>query len=397
MQASHQRFGQKSMLHTEKVTDAEYHIRKFGYPFESHDVLTEDGYMLTLHRIPPRPTNDSARNNTFRSNKKARRSPVILHHGLLGASENWVFRGPNLDLCYILSDAGYDVWLSNARGNFYSRKHKSLNPDTDEKYWNFSFHEIGFYDLAASIEYILSLTQSPDLYFVGYSMGATVGYILCSTRPQYNSKIKLIVSLAPTAITAHKFSPYWKFLFNLVPTVGDSLVARNISELLPRRQLVSEVLTTICEDESPLQFICLTVMFLSVGIDHQQLNTSFVPSMFKYYPSGTSVKTVLHYYQLFTSGQFGPLLYGPEQNTTKLSKPLEYNLSKVTTPVSLHFGDGDALVTKQDNEALARRLSNVVGIFRVPFRHFNHLDFIWSSDSKRLLYDQVCMLMEKYR
>ena len=49
-------------------------------------------------------------------------------------------------LAYLLSDAGYDVWLSNARGNTWSREHVSLDscPNCTE-YWNFGFDEIGRY------------------------------------------------------------------------------------------------------------------------------------------------------------------------------------------------------------------------------------------------------------
>nr|CAD7425603.1 unnamed protein product [Timema monikensis] len=50
-------------------------VRKEGYPIEEHQVTTQDGYQLTLHRIPSR-------------NKNA---PVVyLQHGFLAASDFWV-------------------------------------------------------------------------------------------------------------------------------------------------------------------------------------------------------------------------------------------------------------------------------------------------------------------
>jgi predicted alpha/beta hydrolase len=59
-------------------------------------------------------------------------------------------------LAYVLANAGYDVWLGNNRGNIYSRKHQTLNPDKDTaKFFDFSFYELGKYDLPANVDYIL--------------------------------------------------------------------------------------------------------------------------------------------------------------------------------------------------------------------------------------------------
>lgn len=56
-------------------------IRRHGYDSESHIIQTEDGYILTLHRIP--------------SDKNGRkgRQPIFLQHGLLSSSADFVDAG----------------------------------------------------------------------------------------------------------------------------------------------------------------------------------------------------------------------------------------------------------------------------------------------------------------
>ena len=50
-----------------------------GYPAEVHQVITSDGYLLELHRIPHGAAGPSEN-----------RPPVLLQHGLLGSSADWV-------------------------------------------------------------------------------------------------------------------------------------------------------------------------------------------------------------------------------------------------------------------------------------------------------------------
>lgn len=102
-------------------------VAKYGYPIENHTMVTEDGYILTMHRIP------HGKNSTSRSTKV-----IYLQHGLLCSSGDWVLMGPEKGLAYLLADRGYDVWLGNARGNTYSRNHTKWNPDVDKKeFWDF--------------------------------------------------------------------------------------------------------------------------------------------------------------------------------------------------------------------------------------------------------------------
>lgn len=150
-------------------------IKTAGYKGESHQVETEDGYILNVHRVLP--------------NKQSQhKSPVFLMHGLLAASADYVLTGRDLALAYYLSDAGYDVWMGNSRGNKHSTNHKKYSFDSKE-YWAFSWHEIGFYDLPAMLDYTLNSTKSSKLFYVGHSQGTTSLLVLLSSRPEYNDKI----------------------------------------------------------------------------------------------------------------------------------------------------------------------------------------------------------------
>ena len=58
-----------------------------------------------------------------------------------------------------LVNAGFDLWLNNSRGNKFSRDHALLDistgsPEDIEKYWQFSFTELGKYDQPALWDYI---------------------------------------------------------------------------------------------------------------------------------------------------------------------------------------------------------------------------------------------------
>jgi lysosomal acid lipase/cholesteryl ester hydrolase len=150
-------------------------IKNSGYKGESHFVTTEDGYVLKVHRILPR-------------QQKSTKNPVFLMHGLLAASADYVITGPKIALAFLLADSGYDVYMGNARGNKYSTKHKKFSTDSKD-FWSFGWHEIGFYDLPAMLDFVLKFTKKTKLFYVGHSQGTTSLLVLLSRRPEYNEKI----------------------------------------------------------------------------------------------------------------------------------------------------------------------------------------------------------------
>ena len=60
-------------------------VARRGYPTETHYVTTADMYILQMHRIP-----------------NPGKPVVLLQHGLLCASSDWVMMGPELGLGEIL-------------------------------------------------------------------------------------------------------------------------------------------------------------------------------------------------------------------------------------------------------------------------------------------------------
>lgn len=102
----------------------------------------------------------------------------------------------------MLADNGYDVWLGNARGNIFSQVHETLDKSTHD-FWNFSFHEIGVYDVSAIIDYALNKNNKTSLTYIGHSQGTTVFFTLLSVKPQYNAKISTAYLMAPVVYMRH--------------------------------------------------------------------------------------------------------------------------------------------------------------------------------------------------
>lgn len=95
------------------------------------------------------------------------------------------------------------MWLGNARGTTFSRAHKRYDPDTSSEYWNYSFHEIGKYDLPAMINFALDTLNQTTLHYIGHSQGCTSFFVMLSLRPEYNQKIKSMHALAPAVLLEH--------------------------------------------------------------------------------------------------------------------------------------------------------------------------------------------------
>ncbi|KAM7381015.1 hypothetical protein PAMA_012044 [Pampus argenteus] len=257
-------------------------IHRWGYLAEEHQVVTEDGFILTVNRIPQ-----------GLKHTAGQRPAVLLQHGLLAAGSNWITNLPNCSLGYVLADAGYDVWLGNSRGNTWSRKHQTLSPD-QEDFWKFSYDEMALKDLPAVVNHILKVTGQEQIFYIGHSQGTTIAFIAFSAMPELASKIKLFFGLAPVATVAFSSSPMTKL--SILPDflIWDVFGRR---DFLPQSNMIKWLAEHVCAKKL-LSELCGNLFFILCGFDEKNLNMTRTPVYTTHCPAGTSVQNMVHWAQV---------------------------------------------------------------------------------------------------
>lgn len=353
-------------------------LEYFHYPGEKHTITTKDGYILEIHRIP-----------------NPGKPPVLLAHGILSSSADYIVMGPNKSLAFLLHDQKYDVWLLNYRGNRYSRKHNFLNPNNGPRFWQFSMHEIANFDLSATVDYIVSQTGQDRMFYVGHSMGTTIFWILLSDQPQYNDRFYNMQALAPVAFIGHMPSP---ILNQVVANMGalEVLLSMNGAfELFSHESMQRSNLKDLCL--TALQNPCFYILEDLVGPGVSKLEKTILTRVFGQFPAGASLKQFSHVVQLAKSKRFAKYDYGVVDNLRRygVTNPPSYNLKNCQVPLSLHYGLEDGIVGVKDVQYLATNLTSVVEINEV--HGYNHLDFLYNFASTEFLYGPMLKTFEEFR
>ncbi|EFX88863.1 hypothetical protein DAPPUDRAFT_311149 [Daphnia pulex] len=354
-------------------------IKNRGFPVEIHQVTTEDGYILELHRIPPK---------SFDTPKKV----VFLQHGVMQSSGTWVVNPSSRSLATLLAEQSYDVWLGNFRGNRFSRRHTTLNPDEPE-FWEFSWDEIGNSDIPSMIDYILKETGQPKLSYIGHSLGCGVFFIAMVKHPELNEKIEIMVALAPLSSFAHFTTEFLRVLTPFTNHIEVALNAVGVHGWLDSEGFGDRFLEVICE-QTYIQARYCKNWFRAVVGPSENLDPTLIPLFDANFLRGTSVKVIAQFAQNYNAGNvFQAYDFGRKGNLLRYGsiKPFEYHLGNITAPIYVFSGGRDRLVTPMDVDWLLSKLTNTIGSDRIS--DYSHLDFIWGNDVKEKLYDKVIALL----
>nr|XP_056706187.1 putative lysosomal acid lipase/cholesteryl ester hydrolase isoform X2 [Euleptes europaea] len=374
--------GQRRPVNPEVTMNISEIISFRGYPSEEYEVVTDDGYILSVNRIP------HGKGSQW---NKGEYPAVFLQHGLLAEGSDWVSNFDFNSLGFVLADAGYDVWLGNSRGSTWSRKHKNYTVKQEE-FWAFSFDEMAKYDVPASVNFILDKTGQKRIYYVGHSEGTTIGFVAFSSMPQLAEKIKMFFVLAPVVTL--------KFSVSTLIKLGKSpeqliKVVFGTKGFFPQNKIMKWLGTHIC-NHILLDDLCGDILFLFNGFNKNNLNMTRIDIYSAHYPAGTSVQNMLHWSQIVKSGQFRAFDWGSEAKNMahyNQSTPPYYRIKEMHVPTALWSGGHDRVADPQDVALLLPQIPNVVYHKNIP--EWEHLDFIWGLDAPQRMYKEIIQLMQK--
>ncbi|XP_011294673.1 lipase 3-like [Musca domestica] len=365
-------------------------IQRHGYPCENHTVTTPDGYILTLFRLP--------HGCLEMSDKGEPRPAVLIMHCLLCSSDFFVLNGPNDGLPFMLADAGYDVWLGNARGNIYSQRHVNLS-SLSEEFWDFSLDQIGLIDVPTKIDYILKTTSESKLHYIGFSQGTTVFMMLLSSQPSYGEKIKTAHLLGPGVYFCHLRSPpallIQKFLgrpsglaniIGTLPSQGFTGILRLLGSNVCKFPLFTE--------------LCIEILNLFSGWDSPYLNRTLLTDLLTSTPADGSNQQINQYMQFITKCEFKRYDYGAEGNLRKYgdSKPPIYDLKNIHLgePIEFYFAVNDFFATPEDIHSLFDEIGMQGNWNRVKLKKYNHFDLVLSINVKTCINNCIVDKLLKY-
>ncbi|WOG85708.1 hypothetical protein DCAR_0104899 [Daucus carota subsp. sativus] len=350
-----------------------------GYKCEDYDVITDDGYVLRMHRFPQGRINYRGR---------GKKPPVYLQHGVLVDASNW-FTVSHADqaLPLILVEAGFDVWLGNTRGTRYSRKHVSGNFSNSDDYWDFTFSEMGKYDLPAFIDFVI-LQTGQKVHYMGHSLGTTQ-FFAAFSEWKVEKKVKTATLLSPISFLNHitakgAIIAAKAYIPEIVGTFG-------ISHINLKVQPLSAITYALCNFPG----VNCWEVFAGFSGPNCCMNASTVNLYLHNWPQAAPIKTLIHLSQNIRTGVFSKYDYGdPATNLQHYGVPeapiydLQTSIPK-DFPLMLCHGGPDALADPTDVQRTLSLLSSHRNIHQIYMDNYAHYDFVNAMTAKDDLYPDI--------
>ncbi|XP_020522351.1 uncharacterized protein LOC18433608 [Amborella trichopoda] len=377
-------------------------ITELGYPYEAIRVVTSDGYVLLLERIPRRDA----------------RKVVFLQHGVFDSSLGWVSNGVVGSPAFAAYDHGYDVFLGNFRG-LVSREHVNKNISS-QKYWKYSVNEHGIQDIPAMIEKIhevkvleLKTLQFDDSFdetndqpykicAVCHSLGGAAILIYVVTRRLQNipHRLSRLILLSPAGFhddSTPIFTFFEYFLLTFAPFLAPFIHGFYIPTRF-FRMLVNKLARDFHNYPALGGLVQTLISYVAGGDSSNWLGAIGLPHYNMNDMPGVSFYVALHLAQMKRSKKFIMYDFGSRSANMEaygIEKPLDIGAcyEYIDIPVDLVGGQKDKLI----KPSMVRRhyeLMKRAGVV-ASYREFEyaHLDFTFSHREELLAYVMSRLLL----
>jgi hypothetical protein len=327
------------------------YIESHGYHLEEHKVTTKDGYTLTLWHIPP----------VSPSNGKV----AYFQHGV--ADSSWCFfQREEQSLPFLLSKEGFDVWLGNLRGNYFSPIDSSLG----QKY-DFSMEDIIKYDLPSLMNYIKSKVGQKKISYICHSQGSTLFIMWYMQNSEYVEK------------TFEHF-----FAMGTVPNIAYAKfslvkILDMIYSFFGKIEFKDGLL--LLSEAQRLTFVRFCNFAPALCRKFWEYGTTIKPSgktdyakfgnYLYYYPAGTSKINLLQWSQIHQEKKL--VYYNPKYDEEKTAVPYDTNILKKWKIKSLVVRtDDDTFSSYEDVTEFYNIIEDKTYVTLLDVKNYGHIDIL---------------------
>ena len=353
------------------------YIESFGHKLEEHQVITEDGYILTLWHLAP--------NSPLNKNKV-----VYFQHGFTCTA--WVFfQMEKNSLPFLLVEQGYDVWLGNSRGTIFSLDHMSKNyKKANGDYWDFSMDENVIYDLPASIEYVKQVTGAIKINYIGHSQGTTIFFMLYMHNPSYiESSINKFIGLGTVPNIAYSKSLPMFILDKIYEVLK---MVKPLTKAIGFSDNQRSILSGACEKAPHLCLNAFEKLASIIPTNRAKIERLF-PFLY-YYPGGTSSNTVLHWSQIYKEKKL--VFFNKDYNDESEVKEYDTkNIKKWKIKSLIQRSDGDTFSSFDDVTEFYEEIENKSLIKLIDTPNYGHTDDLVADSALDEVYIPVLNYLDE--
>lgn len=316
-------------------------IQDFGYPYENHQVTTDDGYILSLDRIPREDSN----------------KVIFFQHGIMDSSYTWIATEQAHSMALQAYDQGFDVFMGNFRGFAHSLKHKDPQiQNNPSKFWDYSFNEHAFCDIKAFIEKIRSLKKEEHkIIAVAHSMGggSIMAYIVNQKLQKKEHYLSKAILLAPAGVHKEKVSFFKWIGFKILQlTKLLHIPIYYLGFTSETTKILAEKILQDIKNHAPIK--ALASWFVSqfvLGGNVSDNPIQYVHNLVYHSFNGTSLKVLDHFYQMHYSNQFLAYDYGEKKNLEIYGQktPINFldNYDKIDIPIHIIYSKKDNIIPEE--------------------------------------------------